>query len=138
MWEYEHAVETTAPAEALWQRWADVPSWPSWNAGVAAIEIDGPFAPGTMFTMTPPDGDPVRLQLTAVVPGAAFIDEMDAGEFVVRTFHRLETLGAGRTRVVYRTEISGPAADAVGPELGPAITADFPDVLEALVALAAG
>jgi hypothetical protein len=29
-------------------------------------------------------------------------------------------------------EISGPAADKMGPELGPAISADFPDVLSAL------
>ena len=36
------------------------------------------------------------------------------------------------------TEISGPAADQVGPQLGPAITADFPQVLAALAALAEG
>ena len=43
---------------------------------------------------------------------------------------------AGKTRVVYRTEITGPAAAQVGPQLGPEITADFPDVLAALVHLA--
>ena len=51
-------------------------------------------------------------------------------------FASLPRLRTGRTAVVYRTEISGPAAAAVGPELGPAITADFPDVLTALVSLA--
>jgi hypothetical protein len=61
---------------------------------------------------------------------------MDAGDFVVRTVHRLELMTDVRTRVVYRTEITGPAAGQVGPELGPAITADFPDVLAALVKLA--
>jgi hypothetical protein len=39
-------------------------------------------------------------------------------------------------RVTYRTEISGPAADQVGPELGPQITGDFPQTLAALVKLA--
>jgi hypothetical protein len=34
-------------------------------------------------------------------------------------------------------EISGPAADAVGPELGPKISGDFPDTLAALVERAA-
>jgi hypothetical protein len=38
--------------------------------------------------------------------------------------------------VIYRTEITGPAADQVGPQLGPAITGDFPEVLAALVKLA--
>lgn len=136
MWEYEHRVETSAPAATVWQHWTDMAAWPTWNAGIAALQVDGPFTAGTTFTMMPPDGDPIPMQLTAVEPGREFVDEMDGGDFVVRTVHRLEPLAAGRTAVVYRTEISGPAADQVGPELGPAITADFPEVLNALVALA--
>jgi hypothetical protein len=136
MWEYEHSVETTASAEALWQHWSDVPTWPSWNAGIEKIEIAGPFQAGTAFTMTPPGDDPVSMRLTEVVPGELFTDEMDAGDFVVRTVHRLAPVPGGRTRITYRTEITGPAAGQAGPELGPAITADFPDVLSALVTLA--
>ena len=136
MWEYEHAVETGASPAALWQKWADVSSWPAWNGGVATAEIDGPFTDGTSFTMTGPDGEPIRLTLTDVVPGERFTDVMDGGDVVVTTTHRLEPAGDGRTRVAYRTEISGPAADQVGPELGPAITADFPEVLDALITAA--
>jgi hypothetical protein len=33
-------------------------------------------------------------------------------------------------------EISGPAADTLGTELGPAISADFPETLAALIARA--
>jgi hypothetical protein len=33
-------------------------------------------------------------------------------------------------------EISGPAADTLGPQLGPAISGDFPETLAALVARA--
>jgi len=137
MWEYEHSVETTVAREAIWRRWSDVASWPQWNAGIARIEIDGPFAVGTTFRMTAPgEEEPISLHLAHIVPGEEFTDEMDAGEFVVRTLHRIEDLPGGGTRIVYRTEISGPAADQVGPELGPQITADFPDVLDALVRLA--
>jgi hypothetical protein len=35
-------------------------------------------------------------------------------------------------------EISGPAADTVGPELGPQISGDFPETLAALVRRAEG
>jgi uncharacterized protein YndB with AHSA1/START domain len=137
MWDYEYSVETSAPAATLWQRWTEMAAWPDWNAGIGEIRVDGPFAVGTTFTMKPPDGDAVQMTLTEIVPGERFTDVMDAGDFVVTTVHRLEPVAAGRTRVVYRTEITGPAADQVGPELGPAITADFPDVLAALVAVAA-
>jgi uncharacterized protein YndB with AHSA1/START domain len=136
MWAHEHTVETTAPAESLWRHWSDMASWPQWNAGIVEIDVDGPFAVGTTFAMTPPDGEPIRMTLTEVVPGERFTDVMDAGDFVVTTVHRLEPRGAGRTRVAYRTEITGPAADQVGPELGPEITADFPHVLAALVKVA--
>ena len=99
--------------------------------------MDGPFAAGTTIRMTVPGEDePIALCLVRVSAGKEFTDELDAGEFVVRTVHRLEAAEEGRTRVVYRTEITGPAAGQAGPELGPQITADFPDVLAALVEVA--
>jgi uncharacterized protein YndB with AHSA1/START domain len=136
MWEYEYSVETTASPDALWRYWSDVPGWPKWNAGIETIEFDGPFAVGATFTMTPPGQEPIAMTISEVVPGEQFTDEMDGGDFIVRTVHRLERLGTGRTRVMYRTDITGPAADQIGPQLGPDITADFPEVLAALVKLA--
>jgi hypothetical protein len=35
--------------------------------------------------------------------------------------------------VTYRMEITGPAADTLGPEIGPQISADFPETMAALV-----
>jgi hypothetical protein len=78
------------------------------------------------------------MRLVEVTPGESFTDEMDAGDFVVRTEHRLEPAAAGLTRIIYRTEITGEAGGRIGPELGPEITADFPEVLAALAKLAEG
>jgi uncharacterized protein YndB with AHSA1/START domain len=136
MWEYEHQAETSATPDAVWQHWSDMPQWPVWNDGIEKITVDGPFEVGTTFTMTPPGDDPIRLRLAEIVPGEMFTDEMDGGDFVVRTEHRLQAAAGGGTRIIYRTQITGPAADQVGPELGPAITADFPQVLTALIKLA--
>jgi len=134
MWEYECSVETTAHPDVVWRHWTDMAAWPQWNAGIAKIEVDGPFAVGTTFRMTAPgDQEPIALTLVRIVPGEEFTDELNADDFVVRTVHRLERVPGVGTRIVYRTEFSGRAADQVGPELGPQITADFPDVLDALV-----
>jgi uncharacterized protein YndB with AHSA1/START domain len=138
MWEYEHSIETTAAPEALWQVWSDMATWPQWNAGIETIDVEGPFAVGTAFTMTPPGDEPIRMRLVEIKPGESFTDEMDAGDFVVRTQHRLEPTATGLTRIVYRTEITGEAAGHIGSELGPQITADFPEVLAALAKLAEG
>ncbi len=141
MWEYEYSVETTAAPEALWRHWSDMAAWPQWNDGIETIDVEGPFEVGTAFTMTPPGAEPIRMRLVEITPGESFTDEMDAGDFVVRTQHRLEPVkpaAAGLTRIVYRTEITGEAAGHIGPQLGPEITADFPEVLAALAKLAEG
>ena len=51
----------------------------------------------------------------------------------MRTIHRVEQLDEKHARVTYRMEIAGAVADTVGPQVGPKITGDFPQVLAALV-----
>ncbi|WP_035845107.1 SRPBCC family protein [Kitasatospora azatica] len=138
MWEYEHGIETGAAPEAIWQLWADVANWGSWNADIEQIELRGPFATGSEITMRPAGQDPVELRIGDLVPGELFVDEAEFDGLLLRTTHRLERLATGRTRVVYRMEITGAAADQVGSQIGPAITADWPQTIAALVKLAAG
>ena len=128
MWAVEHSVETSASAQAVWQLWVDVERWPEWNAGVERIELRGPFAVGSTIRMTPPDDDPVELRITGAIEPELFVDEADGGDFVVRTTHWVEHAGE-RSRITYRMEITGPAAETVGPEIGPEISGDFPQVL---------
>src|SRR5262249_59547963 len=119
MWSYEHSIETTASPETIWRLWADVPGWPEWNADIEQIRISGPFATGSTITMTPAGQAPVELRIAEAVEPELFVDEADLGDVLVRTLHRVERLDGERSRVVYRMEITGPAADSVGPELGP-------------------
>jgi len=132
MWTNEQTIETAASAEAIWRLWSDVAGWPQWNADIEHIEISGPFAAGSTISMTPIGQDPVELRIAEAVEPNLFVDEADLGDVVVRTIHRVEPLEGDGSRVVYRMEISGPAADSVAPELGPQISADFPRTLAAL------
>jgi hypothetical protein len=133
MWTTEHSIEAPGHAEAIWRVWADVPRWGEWNPDIERVELDGSFAAGGTITMTSRGQDPVVLRIAEAVEPERFVDEADLGEVVVRTEHRVERLDGERVRVVYRMEITGPAADTIGPELGSAISADFPEVLAALV-----
>jgi hypothetical protein len=138
VWAVEHTAETTAGAQAVWRIWADVERWGEWNTGVERIELRGPFAAGSTILMTPPGDEPVELRIAEAVEPEVFVDEADGGDFVVRTTHRVEGIGDERSRITYRMEITGPAAETVGPEIGPEISGDFPEVLEALAARAEG
>ncbi|WP_330296314.1 SRPBCC family protein [Streptomyces sp. NBC_00503] len=138
MWKYEHAIETTATPAAIWALWADVENWGTWNADIEKIELRGPFAAGALITMTPAGQDPVELLVAEAVEGESFVDEARFAGLVLRTAHRIEALGPDRSRVVYRMEITGEGADEVGPEIGPAITGDWPETMAALVRAAQG
>ena len=138
MWEYEHSIDTDTAPEALWARLSDVATWPEWNSDIDKVELEGPFAAGSRVTMTPRGEEPVTLRLAQVRENETFVDEAEFGGVTIRTMHRLERLEANRTRITYRTEISGPAADELGPQVGPAITADFPETIAALVRAAGG
>jgi hypothetical protein len=132
MWATEHSIETTAAPEAIWRLWAGVPHWPEWNADLARAELTGEFVAGSTIRMTSVEGDSVDLRIAEAVEPDLFVDEADLGSVKVRTTHRVERVDADRSRVVYRMEITGQHADSIGPELGPEISGDFPEVLAAL------
>jgi len=131
-WRGEFRVETSAPANVIWNIFRDVEGWKSWNAGIEQIDIDGPFATGTWFTMKPPGQDALRVRLIDVRENECFVDETCVGPLAITVAHRIEPLGAGRTRIVYAVAANGPAA----AEIGPAVASDFPEVLAALARLA--
>lgn len=132
MWAHEDSIETSAPPARVWALFADVNRWKDWNAGIEGIQIHGPFAKGTKFTMTPSGQEPLVSTLIEVEPEQAFTDETVVDGTRVVVSHRLVPLPSGSTRILYGTEITGPAA----AEVGPMVTADFPDVLAALKRLA--
>jgi hypothetical protein len=86
--------------------------------------------------MTPIGEDPVELRIADAREPELFVDEADLGEIVVRTTHRVQQIDSARARVTHRMEITGPAADRLGPQIGPEISGDFPQTLATLVARA--
>jgi uncharacterized protein YndB with AHSA1/START domain len=132
MWATEHSVETSAAPEAIWRLWADVEGWPEWNGDIERIELIGPFAAGGTIVMSPIGEEPVELRIAEAVEPELFVDEAELGEIVVRTTHRVRRLDPERVRVSYRMEITGPAADTLGAQIGPEISGDFPQTLAAL------
>jgi uncharacterized protein YndB with AHSA1/START domain len=129
VWTTEHRVEASVAPEAIWRAWADVEHWPEWNGDIERIELTGPFATGSTIAMTPKGQDTVELRIAEAVEGELFVDEAEVAGTVVRTTHRIERFDGDRVRVTYSLEATGPAAE----QIGPAVSADFPETLAALV-----
>jgi len=132
MWTDTASIVTTASPQALWRLFEDVAGWTRWNAGIERIALNGPFATGSTFDMQPPGMQSFTSILRDVRPDAGFVDETVLQDTRFQVSHELQALPAGGTRVVYAIRVEGPEAAT----LGPLVTADFPEVLAALKALA--
>jgi len=131
---YTHIVEADVAAQAVWALYEDVTTWPSWDAQAEKITRDGPFQAGTTGTMKFVGQDPLRYRLAKVEPLREFVDETPAGPLLVRVSHLLEPIATGRLLITYSAEIEGP--EEAAQQVGPMITADFPETMASLVALA--
>jgi hypothetical protein len=136
MWIHEHTAETAVPRGKVWAALADIDSWTEWDTSMAEIKLDGPFAVGSTVSMTPIGQDPIRSTILEIEDGTTYADETFFGGAVLRFSHTLTELSDGVTRITHRLEITGDEADTIGPEIGPMITADFPDAMNALIAYA--
>jgi uncharacterized protein YndB with AHSA1/START domain len=137
MWVQEHTAETATSPEAVWRVLRDLDRWASWDTSMEWVRLQGPFQVGSQVVMKPKGQDPITSVIVEASENRRYADQTDLGEVTLRFSHTLEPLEGGATRVIHRLEITGPAADQVGPELGPAITEDFPEAMEALLARAA-
>lgn len=131
-----HEGHAHAAPESVYALFSDVATWPSWNAGVANIDIDGPFATGTTARMTFPDGSELPFTITWAEPGVGYEDLTvvpDAG-VEVRVRHEARPDAEG-TLITYRCDVFG-ASDEVCAEVGQQVSDDFDEVIAALGAAA--
>jgi uncharacterized protein YndB with AHSA1/START domain len=136
MWSYEYAAETAVPRELIWKALADIDSWATWDTSLEAIKLDGPFAVGSEISMTPAGQEPIKSTIVELAPLERYADETTFAGVVLRFSHTLTDLADGGTRIVHRLEITGDGADQTGPEIGPMITADFPEAMDGLISYA--
>jgi hypothetical protein len=138
MWSYEHTTVTPADPATVWRLYADVSSWPDWNAGVERVELHGTFAAGATGELTPPGAEPLPFRIEAATQNEGYVSETDIAETVtLRATNRISPLPGGGTRISHTVELVGPAAAYFGQSFGPTLAAGVPRAAEALAAHAA-
>jgi hypothetical protein len=102
-------ITTDVPAEAFFERWADMATWPEWNTDTEWVRLDGPFRTGATGRLKPKGGPVTRFVVTSLVPGSEFTDvSLLLGARL--TFQHLVTTDAGTTTVAVRVTLTGPLA----------------------------
>lgn len=134
MFEWTHTVTTTATPEQVWPLYAEVDRWLEWDSGLQGVTLDGPFAVGSRGTLQVEGQPPLEWELVEVTENASFTDVTEIPGVATLTFvHRIEPRDAG-SAIVHEVRIEGPAAQG----LGPMVTSDTPEAMEALARIAAG
>lgn len=136
MWTHDYTADTNLDRAAIWGALRDVHTGSTPAAGGDTFEIHGPFAVGTELSVTPAGQDTFRSTITELTEPETYADRTVLDGLSLTFRHTLEELPTGGTRITHRLVIDGPAADQVGPELGPQITADFPEAIAGLIATA--
>ncbi len=68
---FEHVVETTAPREAIWERWTTPATWGEWDQGLKTATIDGDFIEGATGAITPLKGPKSSFVVSSLIAGAS-------------------------------------------------------------------
>lgn len=131
--EHTETATTSATPDAVWALWSDPSGWASWDPSVESVAFEGHFAEGAAGTVVLAGGIEVPVYVELVEPGARFLDRRDLGDLHIRVDHVVTAAGDG-AEVTVSTVIEGPGAD----EVGAMVTADVPQALAALTALAEG
>ena len=136
MWSTTCTGTTAAAPEAVWAALEamlrGVPIGPDGDT----FELHGPFAVGSSLTVTPRGQEPMTSVVAELVPGERYADRTTFGDLVLTFRHVLRPTAGGGAAVDHTVDIDGPGADALGPELGPQISADFPEAMSSPLAAA--
>lgn len=136
MWTTEHTTDTDITPAAVWAALRDLHAGKVTSENADTFELHGPFEVGTELTVTPKGQDPFTSVITEIVENEVYADRTEFDGLTLLFRHTLHALPDGGTRVTHRLEIDGPAADEVGPELGPQISGDFPTAMAELLTIA--
>ena len=72
MWAVETSRQTTATKEQLWNLWADVTNWNTWDSTVVSSELYGEFKVGIKGTFKLANGPKSKFIITACKPFESF------------------------------------------------------------------
>ncbi|WP_042425917.1 SRPBCC family protein [Streptacidiphilus anmyonensis] len=123
-------VSSAAPA-AFFGRWADMATWPEWNADTEWVRLDGPFAPGGTGVLKPKGGPRTKFVITELTD-RVFVDVSLLVGARLTFRHAIEPTRDGGSEVSVTVTLSGPLARVWNLVLGKGIAQSLDRDLAAL------
>jgi len=136
IWSTEYATRADVAPEAIW---AVLRAWYTGTApapGGDRFELHGPFAVGSVLSVTPQGQGTLESTIVELAENQAFGNETSFSGLTLFSRYTLRPLAGGGAQVTRSLAISGPRAAEAGPDLGPKISGDFPAEMDELIAAA--
>ena len=106
MFEVVEEKRSSAPASAVWARWAKPERWPEWDSRLRSAEADGELAEGTEVRVRMKKGGTVRQRVIAFEDVRRLVTEYPLPGGRVGHEHLVEARGPGCT-VTHRLYVDG-------------------------------
>lgn len=120
--EHTSTAISSRPLSVIWAQISDPSTWAAWNAAVASLELDGPFASGTEGRLTPHQGGELNFRLLDVKVRSHYVAETEIAATVsLVTTTRLAERPDGTVEVHQCSQLRGPAAEHFAPAFGDAL-----------------
>ncbi|MFI9722893.1 SRPBCC family protein [Streptomyces sp. NPDC052396] len=128
-------ISSAAAPAAFFAHWADMATWPEWNADTEWARLDGPFTQGSTGALKPKGGPRTKFVIDVLTENEFTDVSLLLGAKL--TFrHLVETDEAGTTVVRVTASLAGPLAWMWNMILGKGIGATLQRDLDALKAAA--
>jgi hypothetical protein len=135
-WTTEHTERTAGTRADVWALWSDVSTWPTWDAGVERVTIEGPFAAGSAGRLKPSGAPSVPFTVRSAEPERSFVDESRLPFARMLFEHELADADGGGTLITHRATISGPLTPLWRLVIGRGLERELPDTVRTLAAQA--
>jgi hypothetical protein len=127
-------VSTAAPA-AFFGRWADMATWPEWNADTEWVRLDGPFASGSTGVLKPKGGPKTKFVISELTD-RVFTDVSLLVGARLTFHHAIAPTADGGSEVSVTVTLAGPLARVWNVILGKGIAQSLDRDLAALARVA--
>lgn len=117
MWKASNTEKTKASAQAVWQAWEKVSSWPDQDKSINAATINGPFAVGGIITIKPKGSPKVKVVLKRVEPNKGFMSEGKLPLTKMQFIHEISS-NNGSTSFTQSVVMDGPLAGLFSALMG--------------------
>jgi ligand-binding SRPBCC domain-containing protein len=128
---FHHTETVNASPEQIFQVYADVAGWKTWDPEVEWSTLDGAFATGSKGRLKPKGGPASSIRLLRVEDSTSFSVEARLPLCQMLFEHELTSDG-GKTDVLHRVTFEGPLSLLFGWLIGRQIENGFPGTLSGL------